>query len=207
MADRTIFIISGPSGAGKGTICERIMKEMQGLALSVSFTTRAPRPRKDGSMEVCGEDYNFISHEEFAKRIADNDLYEKATVHGEWYGTSRSFVKSKLEEGNDVILEIDMQGALQVKNLEPNAVLIYILPPTKEEQLARLKGRGSETEEKLQKRLADAPQQLSYAYIYDYVVMNDDLTTAVEQVKTIIEASRLKACVNKPLIDKVKESY
>ncbi len=207
MADRTIFIISGPSGAGKGTICERIMDEMEGLALSVSFTTRAPRPKKDGSLEVNGADYNFISHEEFAKRIADNDLYEKATVHGEWYGTSRSFVREKLEAGKDVILEIDMQGALQVKNLEPNAVLIYILPPTKEEQLARLLGRGSETEEKLQKRLADAPQQLSYAYIYDYVVMNDDLATAVAQVKTIIEASRLKACVNKAQIDTVKESY
>jgi len=180
---------------------------MDELALSVSCTTRAPRPRKDGTMEQHGVEYYFITEDEFQKRIDEGDFMEYAGAHGKHYGTSRGFVDQMKKEGKDVILEIEMQGALQVKAADPEAILIYILPPDFETLKARLAGRGSETPEQLEKRLKDAKNQLSYAYAYDYIVLNDDLDVAVEEVKGIIRACTHRKEANKLLIDSINHAF
>ena len=207
MHRRLTFVISGPSGVGKGTICERLVLEMEGLALSVSCTTRPPRRLKDGTMEQDGVHYNFISRERFETMIDEGDFYEYAHVHSGYYGTSRSFVEKQKAEGRDIILEIDMQGALQVKAADPQAVLIFVLPPTYAELRARLTGRGSETEEQLEKRLRDARDQLAFAYAYDYLIVNDDLDTAVSQVRDIIRVARLSVKANKKTLDQIKKTF
>ena len=207
MHRRLTFVISGPSGVGKGTICERLVLEMEGLALSVSCTTRPPRRLKDGTMEQDGVHYNFISRERFETMIDEGDFYEYARVHSGCYGTSRSFVEKQKKEGNDVILEIDMQGALQVKAVDPTTVLIFILPPSYDELKRRLVGRHSETPEQVEKRLSDAAGQLSYAYAYDYVVINDKLDDAVKAVADIIRISRMRVTANKNLLDDFKRCF
>ena len=207
MHRKMTFVVSGPSGVGKGTICDRLVKEMDGLALSVSCATRPPRPLKDGGMEQDGVHYHFISPERFQTMIDEGDFYEYACVHNGYYGTSRSFVEQQMDAGNAVILEIEMQGALQVKAADPDAVLIFILPPSYEELRRRLVGRQSETPEQVEKRLSDAAGQLAFAYIYDYLVINDDLDQAVEAVAEIIRASRLRARANKKLLDDFKRSF
>lgn len=207
MQKKLTFVISGPSGVGKGTICKRLAAEVPGVALSVSCTTREPRRLEDGTMEIDGIHYHFIKHPAFEKRIEEGDFFEYAVVHDEYYGSSRSFVEQQKAAGSDVILEIDMQGALQVKAADPEAVLIYILPPNYEELKKRLIGRGSETPEKAAKRLRDAGGQLSYAYAYDYVLVNDNLDEAVRAVEGIISASRLSTATMKPVIDQIKRSF
>ena len=207
MHRKMTFVISGPSGVGKGTICERLVREMEGLALSVSCTTRPPRRLKDGAMEQDGVQYHFITPERFQNLVREGDFYEYAEVHNGCYGTSRSFVQQQMEAGNDVILEIEMQGALQVKAANPDAVLIFILPPSYEELKRRLVGRQSETPEQVEKRLSDAAGQLAFAYAYDYVVVNDNLDEAVEAVAGIIRASRLNARANKKLLDDFKRCF
>lgn len=207
MQKKLTFVISGPSGVGKGTICKRLAAEVPGVALSVSCTTREPRRLEDGTMEIDGIHYHFIKHPAFEKRIEEGDFFEYAVVHDEYYGSSRSFVEQQKAAGSDVILEIDMQGALQVKAADPEAVLIYILPPNYEELKKRLIGRGSETPEKAAKRLRDAGVQLSYAYAYDYVLVNDNLDEAVRAVEGIISASRLSTATMKPVIDQIKRSF
>lgn len=207
MRKRLTIVISGPSGVGKGTICKRLLKEVDDLAVSVSCTTRAPRPRQEGGMEEHGVEYFFITEEEFMKRVQKGDFMEYAGVHNKHYGTSKSFVDQIKETGKDVILEIDMQGALQVKAADPEAVLIYILPPTYEELRRRLTERGSETPEQIEKRLSDSREQLPYAYSYDYVVLNDDLDTAVAEVKGIIGACAHLKTARKQLIDEINHSF
>lgn len=207
MHRKMTFVVSGPSGVGKGTICDRLIHEMEGLALSVSCTTRAPRRLKDGSMEQDGVQYHFITPERFQALVDEGDFYEYACVHNKCYGTSRSYLQQQMQGGNDVILEIEMQGALQVKAADPDAVLIFILPPSFEELRRRLEGRQSETPEQVEKRLSDAGGQLAFAYAYDYVVVNDDLDEAVEAVAGIIRASRLRARANKKLLDDFKRSF
>ena len=208
MLDKKVtFVISGPSGVGKGTICDRLLEEMEGVALSVSCATRAPRRLQDGTMEKDGEHYHFITPEKFEAMIDEGDFYEYACVHSGYYGTSRSFVERQKEAGNDVILEIDMQGALQVKATDPGAVLIFILPPSYDELRRRLLGRRSETAEQVEKRLNDALGQLSYAYVYDYVVVNDDLDAAVAEVAEIIRASRKRTINRKKTLDSIKRSF
>ena len=207
MDGRSIFVISGPSGVGKGTICDRLIEEVDGLALSISCTTRQPRPLKDGEMEKDGVQYHFISDERFQRMIDDGDFYEYACVHSGCYGTSRSFVEKQMALGHDVILEIDMQGALQVKAADPSAVLIYVLPPDFDELRRRLTGRASESAEQLNKRLHDAKGQLAFAYAYDYVIVNADLDAAVEEVKGIIRASRQRVIRRKKTIDEIKKTF
>jgi len=207
MQKRTTFVISGPSGVGKGTICERLVQEMDHIALSVSCTTRAPRRLGDGAMEVNGVHYNFITPEQFRTLVDEDDFYEYACVHSGCYGTSRSFVEKQKAAGNDVILEIDMQGALQVRATDAEAVLIFILPPSYEELRRRLIGRRSETPEQVAKRLADASFQLAFAYAYDYLVVNDDLDAAVSAVREIIGACRRRTAGNKKTLDDIKHSF
>lgn len=177
-----LVVISGPSGCGKGTIVDKLLKQDDSLQLSISATTRAPR-----SIEKEGINYFFKSQEAFSQMIADDAFLEYADVFGKYYGTPKDYVLGKLEQGKNVILEIDVQGAMQVIKNYPQAVTIFILPPSEEALLNRLKGRGTETEEQIMKRFGKAKAEMEYAQQYGYRVINDDLDTAVAEVKSIID--------------------
>lgn len=177
----SLIIISGPSGAGKGTLVDRLVARVPRLWVSVSATTRAPRPG-----EVDGEDYVFLSSEEFARRIDEGDFLEWAEVHGNRYGTLRSEVERRLAEGRDVVLEIDPQGAFQVKELMPEAVLVFIIAPSLDELERRIRGRGAETDEQVRTRLATAVRELELVECYDHVVENDDVARATDELVALI---------------------
>ncbi len=177
-----LFVVSGPSGAGKGTICQKLIEDPN-VELSVSMTTREPRP-----FEKNGINYYFVSKEEFIKTIDKEGLLEYAEVYGNYYGTPKEMVMQKLDEGRDVILEIDIQGAMKVKQAYPKAVFIFILPPSMTELRKRITGRGSETEAAINMRLGETLKEVSYIDKYDYCVVNGDLLEAVERVKAIITA-------------------
>lgn len=204
---RMTIVISGPSGVGKGTICEEIARRLSDVGISISTTTRAPRPKKDGTMEQHGVEYFFTDCETFEKEAREGGFLEYAYVHGNYYGTSRSYVETLKAEGKDVILEIDMQGAFQVKASDPAAVTVFILPPEKGELRSRLEGRHSETPETLEKRMKDAAKQMPLAYAYDYVVLNDDLEQAVGEVIAILQAARKRTSLNKETIDRINKSF
>ena len=178
-----LSVISGPSGAGKGTIVDQLLKSGK-YELSISCTTRAPR-----GQEKEGVNYFFKSREEFERMISEHKFLEYADVFGCYYGTPKDYVLGKLGEGKNVILEIDVQGALQVKKNYPDAVMIFILPPSEEVLLARLRGRGTETEEQIGRRFGKARAEMELADQYDYSVVNDDLMTAVAEVREMIEKS------------------
>lgn len=176
-----LFVISGPSGVGKGTINRMLMDEFgDRVAFSVSATTREPR---EG--EIDGMHYFFISRQDFENRIANNEFLEHAEYAGNCYGTPRSYVLRLLQEGVSVILEIDLQGAIQVKERMPEAVSIFILPPSFEELENRLRGRGTETPERIERRLAAAKHEMDMAHLYDYRIVNDDLEDAYRQLRSI----------------------
>ena len=176
-----LFVISGPSGVGKGTINKILFDEFEGsVAFSVSATTRGPR---EG--EIDGTHYFFISKQDFENRIANNEFLEHAEYAGNCYGTPCSYVLKLLEEGVSVILEIDLQGAIQVKERMPESVSIFILPPSFEELESRLRGRGTETPEKIEKRLAAAKHEMEMAHTYDYRIVNDNLDDAYQQLRSI----------------------
>lgn len=178
-----LFVISGPSGAGKGTLRRELFKRVPNLVYSVSVTTRKPR-----AGERNGVDYFFISEEEFERMKRNGELLEWAQVHGNLYGTPRKFVESKLSEGKSVVLEIDVQGALQVKRSFPEAVLIFILPPSEEELFRRLKKRGTETENEMELRLKNAQWEMNRMDVYDYAVVNDDIEKASEELVKIVKS-------------------
>ena len=181
-----LFIVSGPSGTGKGTICKKLLEMDPQLRLSVSVTTRAPR---EG--EVDGREYHFITREQYMELLEDGGLLEHASVYGKTlYGTPRQPVIDWLEEGVDVILEIDVQGAFQVRENYPECILIFILPPSMEELEHRIRGRGSETEESIAARLGEAQREIDQSPRYDHRVVNEDLQQAVEDVQRIIEQER-----------------
>lgn len=183
MPKGALIIISGPSGAGKGTLVDRLVARVPHVWVSVSATTRSPRPG-----EVPGEDYIFISAEEFSRRIEEGDFLEWAEVHGNRYGTLRSEVEARLAEGRDVILEIDPQGALQVKELMPEAVLVFIIAPSLDELERRIRTRGAETDEQIRTRLATAVRELELVECYDHVVENDDVARATDELVALIES-------------------
>jgi guanylate kinase len=178
-----LIIISGPSGAGKGTLVDRLVARVPELWVSVSATTRAPRP---GESE--GEEYFFLTADEFARRIDAGDFLEWAQVHGNRYGTLRSSVEAKMAEGRDVILEIDPQGAMQVKSLMHDAVLVFVVAPSMDELERRIRGRGAETDEQVSVRLNTAVQELQLVGNYDFVVENDDVARATDELVRIIES-------------------
>lgn len=196
-----LFVLSGPSGTGKGTICKKLLEETEKLELSVSMTTRSPRPG-----EVEGISYFFTEKEKFEEHIRCGNLLEHAQVYGNYYGTPRAPVLEKLAAGIDVILEIDMQGALKVKESYPDGVFIFILPPSMSELRKRLTGRGTETAEAIELRLGETLKELSYIEKYDYCVVNGVLEEAVARVKAIVVAEHSKvAFTAEELIASYKE--
>ena len=196
-----LFVLSGPSGAGKGTICKRLLEETDKLDLSVSMTTRKPRVG-----ETEGVSYFFTEKEVFEEHIKKGNLLEYAEVYGNYYGTPKTPVLDKLSRGIDVILEIDMQGALKVKESYPDGVFIFILPPSMTELRKRLTGRGTETAEAIELRLGEALKELSYIDKYDYCVVNGVLEEAVARVKAIVVAEHSKvAFTAEELIESYKE--
>lgn len=182
-----LLVISGPSGTGKGTICKQLFDRLENIVFSVSMTTRSPR---EG--EVNGVNYHFVNKESFEEMISQGGFLEYAQVFDNYYGTPRQLVMEKLNAGIDVILEIDVQGAMQVKRVFPEALLIFVLPPSLEELRRRIVGRGTETEESLNKRLGKAIDEIEYAVRYDYAIINDVLEEAVEGIIKIIEAERFR---------------
>jgi len=183
MRKGNLFIISGPSGAGKGTLVEAITPMVADLWLSLSVTTRAPRPGEHEGLQ-----YRFVSDAEFAALIENDALLEWAEVHGQRYGTPKDAVVEKMAEGRQVILEIDPQGAFKVKQRVPESVLIFITPPSFEELARRLSGRGSETEAQVEKRLETAKHELGLVGEYDHVVRNDDVSRAAQELAALIES-------------------
>ena len=176
-----LFVLSGPSGVGKGTLREHALNNAPNLKYSISCTTRKPR---EG--ETDGVEYRFISHAKFQEYISQGLFLEYAHVHEDYYGTLKSDVMSELEIGHDVLLEIDVQGALTVKEIMPEAVLIFVAPPSVEVLTQRLTGRGTESSSSLEVRLSNALKEIALKDKYDYVIVNDDLDSACEELKKII---------------------
>lgn len=181
----TLYVFTGPSGAGKGTLLSRLMAEDDRLFYSISATTRAPR-----SGETDGVQYYFLTRADFERKIAQNAFLEHARYVDNYYGTLESPVNEKLAEGYDVILEIEVQGAMQVHQKRPDAVMVFIAPPSFEELAARLRGRGTEDEEKVRKRLETAKEELKSRDRFDYVVVNDEIDRAVRELQGILAARR-----------------
>ena len=184
----TLIVIAGPSGVGKGSVVQRLLsRDPKGLSLSVSATTRSPR-----SGEVQGVDYVFVSDETFDAMIQDGELLEWAEIVGHRSGTPARFVTEQLQAGRDVVLEIDVKGAQQVRDAAPNALLIFLLPPSFEELERRLRGRGTEDEDRIERRLDTARWELQQEGWFDHRVLNDDLQRASDEVAAIIERSRVR---------------
>ncbi len=199
MAEKGLLVvISAPSGGGKGTILKELFAQNENLRLSVSATTRAPRPGEEH-----GKQYYFLSREEFEALIAQGRMLEHAEYVGNYYGTPRDPVEEWLSQGRDVVLEIEVQGGAQVKKLMPECVSIFILPPSMKVLGERLRGRGTETEETVQKRLATARREIPQAREYDYLVFNDLLEDAVEEILAILRAEKLKYSRNADSIERV----
>jgi guanylate kinase len=183
-----LVVISGPSGVGKGTIRKALFQiPDNNFCYSVSMTTRKPRPG-----EVEGVDYFFVSREIFEQNINQGKLLEHAEFVGEFYGTPLSYIEQKLSEGKEVIIEIEVQGALQVRERMPDAVFIFIVPPSKKALEDRLKNRGTENDTTIQQRLAKAEREYNLAYKYDYIVVNDDVFNAADRIYAIIRAEHAK---------------
>ncbi|MDU2709307.1 guanylate kinase [Finegoldia magna] len=187
MRDGFLLVVSGPSGVGKGTVCEKLISQKNDIVYSVSATTRKKRP-----YEIDGENYYFLSLDEFKKKIEQGDFIEYANVHNNYYGTPKSFVFDQINKGEIVILEIDVQGALKVKENYPEAVFVFILPPDLIELRRRIEGRNTEDEETINIRMQNAKKELSFIDEYDYAVINEDVDETVRNIETIIDAEKFR---------------
>ncbi len=182
-----LFCVAAPSGTGKSSLVKALLQIDSRLAVSVSHTTRKPR-----GQELDGREYHFVDTATFRAMVARGEFFEWAEVHGNLYGTSRKAIQERLEHGEDVVLEIDWQGALQIKQLFPHAVLIFILPPSWDELMQRLNRRGEDTPEVIATRLANAHTEVAQARHFDYVIVNALFETALFDLKTVVHSQRLK---------------
>ena len=181
-----LFILSAPSGAGKSSLINALLKKHADMKVSVSHTTRAPRPGEENGMH-----YHFVSTDEFKALIAKDDFFEWAQVFDNYYGTSKQAIESQLDAGIDVFLDIDWQGAQQVREIMPSVKTIFILPPSKEELEQRLNNRGQDSAEVIASRMAKAQSETSHYNEYDFVIVNDDFESALADIETIVMAQRL----------------
>ena len=182
-----LIVVSGASGTGKGTVCKKILDDMPQIAYSISATTRAPRPG-----EVDGNEYYFLSRDEFTAWIADGKFLEYANVYGNFYGTPLNKIEDRINRGEDILLEIDVQGALNVKRKCPDGIYIFLLPPSLAELKRRIEGRGTESPESLERRLTNAVAEIKIGLEYTYAVVNDTVDNAAAQIKAIIAAERCR---------------
>jgi len=181
-----LFIVTAPSGAGKTSLVGALLADDPHVKLSISCTTRAPRPG-----EVDGVNYHFVTKEEFMRMLGAGEFLESAEVHGSFYGTSQKWVEEQLQAGEDILLEIDWQGAAQVRKLFPNTISIFILPPSVEELDRRLNKRGQDSVEVIAVRLANAREEISHVGEFDYVIINDEFDAALQDLRAVIQAQRL----------------
>ncbi|MDR3592387.1 MAG: guanylate kinase [Negativicutes bacterium] len=195
-----LVVLSGPSGTGKGTICKELMQQCPNLNYSISATTRSPR-----TGETDGINYWFTAPEDFQSMVKNDEMLEWAEVYGNYYGTPRRWVTQMLHSGKDVVLEIDTQGALQVKAKFPQGVFVYIVPPSIRELAARITKRGTDSPEVIEKRLNAAYEELSFAYKYNYVVVNDQVALATAKIAAIITAEKCRVERNNDLIKMICE--
>lgn len=193
-----LLVLSGPSGAGKGTICQGLLEKRKDLAYSVSCTTRPPRKG-----EISGVNYIFTDRKNFEDMIKNNGFLEYADVYGNYYGTPRSYVQEQLMAGKDVVLEIDTQGALQVKKNFPDGVFVFIVPPSLDELSKRIYKRGTDSEEVIKRRLRAATSELAYASKYDYIVVNDEVEQATNKVSSIMDVERLRVGRTFYIVDEI----
>ena len=195
-----LAVVSGFSGAGKGTVMKALLEKYDNYALSISATTRNPRPGEEN-----GREYFFMTNEQFEELIEKDQLIEYARYVNHYYGTPRSYVETKRAQGKDVILEIEIQGALKVKEKFPEAVLIFVVPPTAADLKTRLTGRGTETPEVIEQRLKRAMEESEGMEAYDYILVNDTVGACVEELHGLIRSQHLKACRNQERISRMKE--
>ena len=182
-----LFIVAAPSGAGKTTLVRQLLASTTGIGLSISHTTRAPRPG-----EADGREYHFIDVDRFKAMVEAGDFLEWAEVHGNYYGTSKRWIEAERAAGRDVLLEIDWQGARQVRQIFPDAISLFILPPSMEILSQRLQGRGTDSPDVIARRLAAAREEMSHVGEFGYVIINDDLQTALADFSAVVRASRLR---------------
>lgn len=195
-----LIVVSGPSGCGKGTVLAEVLKDPQ-FFYSVSATTRKPR---DG--EIDGVNYYFYSKEEFEDLMAKGGVLEYAEYCGNYYGTPKQAVEEKLSQGKNVILEIEVQGAMKIKKSRPDAVFVFILPPSLNELRRRLNKRGTEAQDVIERRLSEAAGEIRTAFEYDYIIINDDVEKAAENIKTVIAAEKLSIKNSENKINEVLEN-
>lgn len=186
----TLYVFSAPSGAGKTSLVKALLEKTGDIGVSVSHTTRDPRPGEEN-----GKDYNFVTQDEFRTLIERNAFLEHAQVFDNFYGTSQEWVENELRNGRDVILEIDWQGAEQIRKQIPETVSVFILPPSRDELHRRLTGRGQDSEETIERRMQDAVSEMSHYGEFDYIIINDDFETALEQLRSVVLARRQRQSV------------
>lgn len=187
-----LYIVTAPSGAGKTTLVRHLLENDPGIRVSISHTTRTPR---DGERD--GIEYHFIGVQEFLDKIAKRDFLEWAQVHGNYYGTSTSGIETALHVGQDVLLEIDWQGAQQVRRVFPAAIGVFVLPPSLDELERRLRTRATDSDEVIARRVAAAREEMRHVDEFDYVIINDDLPRALHDLLAVVTASRLRSCVQR----------
>ncbi len=198
-----LFIVSAPSGAGKTSLVAALLSSTPGIALSISYTTRPPR-----TGEVNGKDYHFVSRETFVEMAGRGDFLESAEIYGNLYGTSQSWIKSEIDSGRDILLEIDWQGAAQVRRFFPECISIFILPPSIQALEDRLRGRGKDSAEVIARRMQAARNEISHVSEFDYVIINNTLDEAAQQLRSVVIAARVRRdhqlALHPELIDQLK---
>lgn len=197
--DGLLIVLSGPSGSGKGTICKKFLEENGKVKLSVSATTRSPRKG-----EVCGTHYFFKSKEEFVEMIANGELLEYVHVFGNYYGTPKDYVLDRIRDGEDVLLEIEIEGAAKIKEAYPEAVLVFVLPPSIEELKSRIRGRGTEDEAQIEERLNRSLKEIREIEHYSYFIVNDEIDLAVKELESILSAERSSV---KRYLEQIRECF